>query len=90
MIPLETDEYSSAQEHDDGETELESIPAHCIEIRRKDLLPLFDHFHNIQADWSDRYYLLFCFLVMIAYFYTNKGTSITYLIIKEFLSIILL
>ncbi|ESR46467.1 hypothetical protein CICLE_v10000138mg [Citrus x clementina] len=54
MSPLETDEYGSAQEYDGGETELENIPAHCIEIRRKDLLPLFDHFHSIQADWSDR------------------------------------
>lgn len=86
MSPLETNEYGSAQEHDGGETELENIPAHCIEIRRKDLLPLFDHFHSIQADWSDRYCMLFCFLVIITLqSLLYKVMSITYLTIGRIL-----
>lgn len=48
------DEHTSTQEHTGGEIELETIPAHYVEIKRKDLLPVFDHFHRIQTDWSDR------------------------------------
>ncbi|KAL5768414.1 hypothetical protein ACOSP7_014966 [Xanthoceras sorbifolium] len=54
MSPLETDEQNSTQKLCDGEVELEKIPVHYIEIRRRDLLPVFEHFHRIQSDWSDR------------------------------------
>ncbi|KAJ4719540.1 Autophagy-related protein like [Melia azedarach] len=54
MSPLMMDEHTSTQEHTGGEIELETIPAHYVEIKRKDLLPVFDHFHRIQTDWSDR------------------------------------
>ncbi|KAJ4840721.1 hypothetical protein Tsubulata_023673 [Turnera subulata] len=35
------------------EIEIEKIPVHEVEIRRKDLLPVFDHFHKTITDWSD-------------------------------------
>lgn len=37
-----------------GEFEIEKVPSHEVEIRRKDLLPVFDHFHNTKSDWIDR------------------------------------
>ncbi|XP_060218007.1 autophagy-related protein 18h-like [Lycium barbarum] len=36
-----------------GEIEIEKIPVNEVEIRRKDLLPVFDHFHRISSKWSD-------------------------------------
>lgn len=36
-----------------GELEVENYPVHEVEVRRKDLLPVFDHFHRT-PDWSDR------------------------------------
>ncbi|CAN0897524.1 Autophagy-related protein 18h [Linum grandiflorum] len=41
------------EDHSSGESEIEKVQGHEIEIRRKDLLPVFDHFHRI-ANWSDR------------------------------------
>lgn len=37
-----------------GEFEIETIPTHEVEIRRKELLPAFDQFLGIKSDWSDR------------------------------------
>ncbi|KAF5455118.1 hypothetical protein F2P56_024729, partial [Juglans regia] len=37
-----------------GEYELEKVHIHEVEIRRKELLPVFDHFLSIKSDWSDR------------------------------------
>ncbi|XP_018825265.1 autophagy-related protein 18g-like isoform X1 [Juglans regia] len=37
-----------------GEFEIEKVPTHEVEIRRKELLPVFDHFLGIKSDWSDR------------------------------------
>ncbi|KAK9282136.1 hypothetical protein L1049_005048 [Liquidambar formosana] len=37
-----------------GEFEIERVPVHEVEIRRKDLLPVFDHFHSIKSGWNDR------------------------------------
>ncbi|KAJ9543088.1 hypothetical protein OSB04_022795 [Centaurea solstitialis] len=39
-----------------GEAQIENIPCHEVEIRRKDLLPVFDHFNNIKSGWDDRAY----------------------------------
>lgn len=36
-----------------GEIEIEKIPATEVEIRRRELLPVFDHFRRIQSDWRD-------------------------------------
>ncbi|XP_008795109.2 autophagy-related protein 18g-like isoform X2 [Phoenix dactylifera] len=37
-----------------GEIEIEELSFHEVEIRRKDLLPVFEQFHCSQSDWSDR------------------------------------
>lgn len=37
-----------------GEFEIEKVPIHEVEIRRKDLMPVFDHFHSIKPGWNDR------------------------------------
>ncbi|XWS76465.1 hypothetical protein CRYUN_Cryun01aG0178600 [Craigia yunnanensis] len=37
-----------------GEFEIEKVPVHEVEIKRKELLPVFDHFHSIKSGWNDR------------------------------------
>lgn len=37
-----------------GEVEIEKIPLQEVEIRRKDLLPIFEQFHRPQTFWGDR------------------------------------
>ncbi|KAL5155018.1 Autophagy-related protein 18g [Glycine soja] len=37
-----------------GEFEIEKVPANEVEIRRKELLPVFDHFHSIRSSWNER------------------------------------
>lgn len=37
-----------------GEIEIENISITEVEIRQKDLLPVFNHFHGIQSPWGDR------------------------------------
>lgn len=39
---------------DSGEFEIEKLPVHEIEMRQKELLPVFDHFHSIKSSWNDR------------------------------------
>ena len=41
--------------HSGGEFEIELFPAHEVEIKQKELLPVFDHFHSIRPGWNDRY-----------------------------------
>lgn len=36
-----------------GESEIEKISANEVEIRRKELLPVFDHFHSIRPSWNE-------------------------------------
>ncbi|KMT07712.1 hypothetical protein BVRB_6g148330 [Beta vulgaris subsp. vulgaris] len=38
-----------------GEIEIEKLPHLEIEIKRKDLLSVFEHFHKVNSDWSNRY-----------------------------------
>ncbi|KAJ0245199.1 Autophagy-related protein 18g [Hirschfeldia incana] len=38
-----------------GESEIESVPAHELEIKQKKLLPVFDHFHSIKATSEERF-----------------------------------
>ncbi|KAF9605264.1 hypothetical protein IFM89_015880 [Coptis chinensis] len=40
-----------------GEFEIEKVPVHEVEVKRKDLLPVFDHFHSIKSDWDDRVFV---------------------------------
>lgn len=37
-----------------GEFEVEKLPVHEVEMSRKELLPVFDHFHSIKSIWNDR------------------------------------
>nr|XP_029118325.1 autophagy-related protein 18h isoform X2 [Elaeis guineensis] len=37
-----------------GEIEIEKLSLHEVEIRKKDLLPVFEQFHCSQSDWSKR------------------------------------
>ncbi|KAK3193933.1 hypothetical protein Dsin_025243 [Dipteronia sinensis] len=37
-----------------GEFEIEEVPIHEVEIKRKELLPVFDHFHSIKSSWNNR------------------------------------
>ncbi|XP_068311714.1 autophagy-related protein 18g-like isoform X2 [Pyrus communis] len=37
-----------------GEFETEKVPVHEIEMRQKDLLPVFEQFHFIKSSWDDR------------------------------------
>ncbi|XP_050381219.1 autophagy-related protein 18h isoform X2 [Argentina anserina] len=37
-----------------GEIEIEKVPVHEVEIRRKNLLPVSDQFHRVQPNWSGR------------------------------------
>ena len=37
-----------------GEFEIEKVPVHEVEVKRKELLPVFDHFHGIKSGWNDR------------------------------------
>ncbi|KDP21528.1 hypothetical protein JCGZ_21999 [Jatropha curcas] len=38
----------------DGELEIEKVPIHEVELKRKELLPVFNHFHSIKSVWNDR------------------------------------
>ncbi|CAK9174681.1 unnamed protein product [Ilex paraguariensis] len=46
------EEDNRSKDHTGGEIEIEKIPSHEVEIRRKDLLPVFDSFHRIHPGWS--------------------------------------
>jgi len=54
MSPLEAGVPDLYELSTRGEIEIENIPANEIEIKQKDLLPIFDHFHRIQSTWGDR------------------------------------
>lgn len=55
MSPLGTNDQNFTENHTGGEIEIEKVPVHEVEIRQRDLLPVFYHFLRIQSDWSDRY-----------------------------------
>uniref|UniRef100_A0A5B7BTC7 Putative autophagy-related protein 18h n=1 Tax=Davidia involucrata TaxID=16924 RepID=A0A5B7BTC7_DAVIN len=53
MSPLGDEGQNLTKDYTGEEIEIEKIPVHEVEIRRRDLLPVFDHFHRIQSDWND-------------------------------------
>lgn len=53
MDPLGSDGWNSTEDNG-GEIEIEKFPVQEVEVKRKDLLPVFDHFRRIQSDWSER------------------------------------
>lgn len=54
MSHLGTNGQNFPENHTGGEIEIEKVSVHQIEIRQRDLLPLFDHFLRIQSDCSER------------------------------------
>ncbi|XP_075657925.1 autophagy-related protein 18h isoform X2 [Castanea sativa] len=54
MSPLGANEQNFTENNTAGEIEIEKVPVHEVEIRQRDLLPVFDHFLRIQSDWGDR------------------------------------
>ncbi|KAK8508835.1 hypothetical protein V6N13_090788 [Hibiscus sabdariffa] len=54
MSPVRFDEHKFTADQSGGEIEIEQMSAHEVEIRQRDLLPIFEHFHRIQPDWNDR------------------------------------
>ncbi|XP_058002789.1 autophagy-related protein 18h isoform X2 [Hevea brasiliensis] len=51
---LEAAEQNVIGDHAGGEIEVEKVPIQEVEIRRKDLLPVFDHFHRTFSTWNHR------------------------------------
>lgn len=51
MSPLGVDEHKFSADQSIGEIDIERMPAHEIEIKRRDLLPGFKHFSRIQTEW---------------------------------------
>ncbi|CAL5400628.1 unnamed protein product [Camellia sinensis] len=47
------EEHNLSKDDTGGEIKIEKIPVLEVEIKRKDLLPVFNRFHGIQSDWSD-------------------------------------
>ncbi|KAK9919717.1 hypothetical protein M0R45_028298 [Rubus argutus] len=54
MSPRGASEPNFTKDLTGGEIEIEMVPVHDVEIRRKDLLPVSDQFHRLQSNWSDR------------------------------------
>ncbi|XVE62937.1 hypothetical protein DITRI_Ditri06bG0159400 [Diplodiscus trichospermus] len=54
MSPLGVNEQNFTSDQSRGEIEIEKMPAHEVEIRQRDLLPVFEHFHRLQSEWNDR------------------------------------
>ncbi|CAK9152198.1 unnamed protein product, partial [Ilex paraguariensis] len=52
MSPYGCEDENIMKNYTGGETDIENIPVHEVEIRRKDLLPVFYRFHRIHPDWS--------------------------------------
>ena len=54
MMTPKAGEAKFANDSSGGEIEIENVPIHEVEIRRKDLLPVFEHFQTTQSGWLDR------------------------------------
>ncbi|XP_077240607.1 autophagy-related protein 18g-like isoform X2 [Tasmannia lanceolata] len=54
IIPPKANEMEFANDYPGGEIEIEKLPLQEIEIRQKDLLPVFEHFHCTQSHSNDR------------------------------------
>lgn len=55
MNSVVSDSQNFSAEDVGGEIEIEKIPLLEIEIKRKDLLPVFDYFRQVKPDWNNRY-----------------------------------
>lgn len=54
MSSVGFEEHKFTADQSGGEIELEQMPAHEVEIRQKDLLPVSEHFHRLQSEWNNR------------------------------------
>jgi len=54
-----------------GEIEIEKVPSVEIEIKRKDLLPVIEHFHNANPSWINRFKVLPALNSFLQYFFDN-------------------
>lgn len=57
---------SKAECYPGGEFEVEMASSHELEIRHKDLLPIFDNFPRARSGWIDRLILLDLFFGCIS------------------------
>lgn len=53
MSPLDFEGEKQSLYYSDGEIEIEKLHAREIEIRRKDLLPVSDHIHQVHHEWAN-------------------------------------
>lgn len=54
MSSLEAGQLNICELITNEEIEIENIPVNEVEIRQKNLLPVFDHFRKIQPTWGER------------------------------------
>ncbi|KAG9457502.1 hypothetical protein H6P81_002010 [Aristolochia fimbriata] len=55
MMPAKVNEGMLSDGYSGGEIEIEKVPVHEVEIKRKDLLPVFEHFRCSQLTYSRAY-----------------------------------
>ncbi|XP_026456442.1 autophagy-related protein 18h-like [Papaver somniferum] len=53
MVPSREIEAEFTKDFFGGEVEIEKILVRGVEVKRKDLLPVFDHFHHVKSDQSE-------------------------------------
>lgn len=54
MFPPDTDGKNLNLHRGGGEIEIEKVSANEVDIRRKDLLPVFDNFHSVYSSMRNR------------------------------------
>lgn len=54
MSPVGLDEHTFTADQSGGEIEIEQMSSHEVEIRQRDLLPVFEYFHRIQSEWNHK------------------------------------
>ncbi|KAL9233274.1 hypothetical protein vseg_008295 [Gypsophila vaccaria] len=54
MSPVVPDKQKTFSDDFGGEMDIENVPHSEIEIKRKDLLPVFEHFPRVKPDWGNR------------------------------------
>ncbi|KAK4741577.1 hypothetical protein SAY87_025165 [Trapa incisa] len=52
-VSIHTMNYPNGISFAGGEFEIEKLPVQEVEIKRKELLPVFNHFHSINSGWCD-------------------------------------
>lgn len=69
---------SRAECYPGGEFEIEVVSSHELEIRHKDLLPIFDNFPRARTGWVDRLITIpsICFCLHILHFFISLADHI--------------